>query len=359
MKLHNNQLKLIQHLCRYSLLSYEDCLALLDTAGTKYKVALSYAFRPLTKNGYVSKRADGSVSILKKGRSLFPEEAILVSAGGGMTERTRVMTVSRVAMWLEDIQVPSYGERHDELQSPYFIPSACWRKIAPGILSTTRFAGILMSGKERLAVYDIGDGKMEWQVRAEGSLFYVRYGSFETKATGMVLICNPDRRNAVAKNIIQQTMWNRRHLLTNSYAERNKPVSWSQSPIKLKANYEHVYLTTPATLEEDLQMIFQSESIVRWQQGEAGKTQSPAQGDYEVWPNRVFVNPATDLLKFVYFLSAQKSLQQLLASEDYEKTPLRHSFYCRKKDIPILKMFPAAMDAKGTKVYVYQHQQDA
>ena len=354
MKLHNNQLKLLRHLCRYSLLSYEDCLALLDTAGTKDKVALSYAFRPLTKNGYVSKRADGSVSILKKGRSLFPEEVPLVFGGGGMTERARLMTVSRVAMWLESIQIPSYGEQHDELQSPYFIPSACWRKIAPGILSTTRFAGMLISGKERLAVYDIGDGKMEWQIRAEGSLFYTRYGSFETKASGMMLICNSDKRNEVAQNIIQQTMWNRRHLLANSYAERNRSVSWSRSPIKLKANYEHVYLTTPSTLEEDLRMIFRSESMIRRQQGEAGKTQSPALGDYEVWPNRVFVNPATDLLKFVYFLSAQKALQQSLA-DPYEKSPLRHTLCCREKDIPILKMFPTAMDPEGTKLYVYQH----
>ena len=354
MKLHNNQLKLLRHLCRYSLLSYEDCLSLLDTAGTNDKVALSYAFRPLTKNGYVSKREDGSVAILKKGRSLFPEEVPLVSAGGGTTERVRVMTVSRVAMWLENIRRPSYGERHNELQSPYFIPSTCWRKIAPGILSTTRFAGMLMSGKERLAVYDIGDGKMEWQVRAEGSLFYVRYGSFQTKATGMVLICNSARCNEIAGNIIQQTMWNRRHLLANSYAERNRPVSWSRSPIKLKANYEHVYLTTPSTLEEDLRMVFRSENMVQRQQGEAGKTQSPAQGDYEVWPNRVFVNPATDLLKFVYFLTAQKSLQQSLADPN-EKTPLRHTLCCREKDIPILKMFPTAMDPEGTKLFVYQH----
>ena len=212
-----------------------------------------------------------------------------------------------------------------------------------------------MAGSERLAVYNIGDGRIEWQVRAEGSLFYVRYGSFETKATGMVLICNSDRRNEVARNIIQQTMWNRRHLLANSYAERNRPVSWSRSPIKLKANYEHVYLTTPSTLEEDLQMIFQSESIVRWQQGEAGKTQSPAQGDYEVWPNRIFVNPATDLLKFVYFFSAQKSLQQSLSADSHEKTPLRHTLYCRKKDIPILKMLPTVMEPEGTKIYGYQH----
>ena len=48
-----------------------------------------------------------------------------------------------------------------EWNVPYFIPSACWRKIAPGILSTTRFSGMLIAGKRRLAVYDIGDGAME------------------------------------------------------------------------------------------------------------------------------------------------------------------------------------------------------
>ena len=45
--------------------------------------------------------------------------------------------------------------------------------------------------KEKLAVYDIGDGSMEWQVRAEGSLFYTKYGSYETKATGMINV-RPD-----------------------------------------------------------------------------------------------------------------------------------------------------------------------
>ena len=31
MKLHENQLRLIWHLCRFSLLDYESCLYLLDT----------------------------------------------------------------------------------------------------------------------------------------------------------------------------------------------------------------------------------------------------------------------------------------------------------------------------------------
>ena len=87
MKLHDNQLQLLRHLARFSLMDYPDCLDLLDTAGTGDRVTLSYAFRPLTKNKYVSKRKDGCVSILVKGRALFPEMTPLISAGGGAAER--------------------------------------------------------------------------------------------------------------------------------------------------------------------------------------------------------------------------------------------------------------------------------
>lgn len=86
-KLHENQLYLLRHLARFQLLSYSDCLELLDTEGTKDLTALSYAFRPLTKNKYISKQRDGGVSILAKGRALFPETEPLISTGGGAVER--------------------------------------------------------------------------------------------------------------------------------------------------------------------------------------------------------------------------------------------------------------------------------
>ena len=82
MKLHDNQLHLIQHLARFNLLDYADCLKMLDVDGTGDRTALSYVFRPLTKNKYLSKRKDGSVSILSKGRALFPEVKPLIAAGG-------------------------------------------------------------------------------------------------------------------------------------------------------------------------------------------------------------------------------------------------------------------------------------
>ncbi len=49
MKLHEDQLELLRHLARFHLLSYPDCLELLDTERTGDRTALSYAFRPLTK----------------------------------------------------------------------------------------------------------------------------------------------------------------------------------------------------------------------------------------------------------------------------------------------------------------------
>ena len=142
-KLHINQINLLWHLALFNLLDYESCLELLKTEAKTDRTELSYAFRPLTKNGYVSKRKDGCVSILAKGRALFPELEPLISAGGGEAERKRVMAVSRMAMWMEKQGFPAMGELPDG-PGIFFIPSACWRKIAPGILSTTRFVGMLV-----------------------------------------------------------------------------------------------------------------------------------------------------------------------------------------------------------------------
>lgn len=357
MKLHDNQLKLLHHLARFNLLDYSGCLELLDVDGTGDRTALSYMFRPLTKNKYLSKRKDGSVSILAKGRALFPEVGPLISAGGGAGEIRRVVEVSRMAALMERNGIPCFGERLDR-DEPYFIPSACWRNIAPGILSTTRFTGMLMAGELRLAVYNIGDGHMEWQVRAEGSLFYTKYGSYETKATGMILVCRADKRNAIAKNIIRQTMWSRRQLLSDACVERNRPTRWSRSPIKLRAQYEHVYLTTPDSLREDLWFILTEKDQIRRQCKDGYKLSDPAQGDYEQWPYRFFANPGTDLLKFVYFFSAVKDLLKLLADELPAPPEVRYALCLRPQDKPILRMYPDILDLEGLKLYEYRPAKD-
>ena len=58
MKLHNNQLALIRHLIGLNIMAYADCLTFLDTENTGDMVSMSYAFRPLTKNGYLAKSKD-------------------------------------------------------------------------------------------------------------------------------------------------------------------------------------------------------------------------------------------------------------------------------------------------------------
>ena len=93
MKLHENQLNLIRHLIRFNLMTYEDCLEMLDTDGCKDQTALSYVFRPLTKNKYLSKSKKGVVSVLKKGRELFPGEVPLISTATGATAQQRVLQV--------------------------------------------------------------------------------------------------------------------------------------------------------------------------------------------------------------------------------------------------------------------------
>ena len=100
MKLHENQLNLILHLIRLNILSYEDCLKFLDTENTGDMIAMSYVFRPLTKNGYVAKSKDGIVTVLQKGRDLFPEEGPLISVASRGKSRLRVLHVSRVCMWM-------------------------------------------------------------------------------------------------------------------------------------------------------------------------------------------------------------------------------------------------------------------
>lgn len=330
----------------FNLLDYESCLEILKTEAKTDRTALSYAFRPLTKNGYISKRKDGSVSILAKGRELFPELEPLISVGGGEAERKRVMAVSRMAMWMDKQGFSPLGELPDG-PGIFFIPSACWRKMAPGILSTTRFVGMLVGCRQKLAVYDVDDGHMEWQVRAEGSLFYAKYGSYETRATGMLLVCREEKRDEVAQNIIRQTMWSRKQLLSAHCSERNRPVRWSRSPIKLKAQYEHVYLTTPNRIQEGVWSILREEGLIRRLSGDKGvRLGEQDAADIELWPRRLFVSPATDLLKYVRFFAAVKDGLNCEKRFEQYVGQIKYELYAPTRDEAIVHMYPDVNEAK-------------
>ena len=350
----DNQEKLIRHLIRFHILDYESCLQVLDIENTGDKVALSYVFRPLTKHKYIIKDKNGIVSILKKGKELFPNEAPLISIGGGTQSRNRILQVSKVAAMLEKVGVEITGERYD-MDEPQFIPSAHWREIAPGILSTTRFAGMLLAYGKKYAVYDIGDGTMEWQVRAESSLFYRKYGSYETSADGMILICNNGMREEVAKKIIRQTMWSRKTLLKERYAETNKPLQYSRSPIKLRTQYRRVYLTTPSRLSVSLQRIYEEDKTIASTFPDEEVCYDRKYGDIQIWPMWYYINPAYDLLKFVYFFSEVKSSLKTRDDDDLCYVPkIEFTIILHQEDQRILQMYPDVLQSERVKVLVYR-----
>ena len=349
----DNQEILIRHLIRFHILDYESCLQVLDTENTGDKVALSYVFRPLTKQKYIIKDKDGIVSILKKGKELFPNEEPLISIGGGTQSRNRILQVSKVAAMLEKVGVEITGERYD-MDEPQFIPSARWREIAPGILSTTRFAGMLLAYGNKYAVYDIGDGTMEWQVRAETSLFYRKYGSYETRADGMILICDDEKRDEIAENIIRQTMWSRKTLLKDKYAETNKPVRYSRSPIKLRTQYRHVYLTTHSRLSVSLQRIYDEEKTIAATIPDAEICYDRSCGDVQIWPMWYYINPAYDLLKFVYFFSEAKSHLQRKDDNSNLSPKIKFTIVLHQEDKRILKMYPDVLQPERVSLLVYQ-----
>lgn len=224
-------------------------------------------------------------------------------------------------------------------------------------MSTTRFAGMLILGREKYAVYDIGDGHVEWQVRAEGSLFYWHYGQMETRADGMIFLCKDECRTEVAQNIIRQTMWNRKQLLSDA-SETCKPVRWSRSPIKLRAQHDHVYLMTYGDFGQSLLYLWQDElGGYSWPEG-AQDLHNPAYGDYEIETDRryrCFCNPATDLLKYVYFFSAVKRLMHNI-EKGIPTSGLNYALRCRKRDFPILRMYPDVVTSERVKIYQYHNQ---
>lgn len=353
MSLQKNQLILIRHLIRYNILDYESCLELLDIENTVDKIAMSYMFRPLTKYNYISKNKNGYVTILKKGRALFPKEHRYITEGSSEQSKQRVLQVSRIAASMEKLGIPNSDKLLNNTDI-YFIPSACWRNIAPGILSTTRFVGMLLAKDKKYAVYDIGDGSLEWQVRAESSLFYTKYGDYETKADGMIMICDSGKRNMIAENIIRQTMWNRKSLLKEQYAERERPVRFSRSPIKLRTQYEHVYLIAKDKLKDGLKWIVNEDYIIANTIKNGQELKDPKLGDIEVWPLRYFINPAFDLLKLVYFFSVVKAQNELEKSWLPSSSNVKYVLIMQKEDLSILRMYPDVLNCDKVKIYAHK-----
>ena len=198
---------------------------------------------------------------------------------------------------------------------------------------------------------------MDWQLRAESSLFYHKYGSFETKADGIILVSADGRRNEIAKQIIRQTMWARKSLLKDRYAETDKPVRYSRSPIKLRAQYEHVYLTTPTLLKTSLERIYGEEYHIQHAVKNSYRSHDPSQGDVEVYPNRYYLNPAFDLLKLIHFFAAVKDDMKIV--DDPYVSFVNRILVVHREDLEVAGMYPDVKRWKEAQIRVYKSPQDA
>lgn len=68
------------------------------------------------------------------------------------------------------------------------------------------------------------------------------------------------------------------------------------------------------------------------------------------------MNIATDLLKYVYFFAAAKSL---IAFREEHAAELNYSIILPRRDFPILRMYPDVLNMEGLKIYEYRSDEDA
>lgn len=152
-------------------------------------------------------------------------------------------------------------------------------------------------------------------------------------------------------------MWARKNLLKDKYSETDKPVRYSRSPIKLRTQYERVYLTTPALLKTSLERIYGEEYHIQHAVKGGLRSRDPSQGDVEVYPNRYYLNPAFDLLKLVHFFAAVKG------DMEYENDPddpvIRRILVVHQEELEVAGMYPDVKAWKGARILAYRSPQDA
>jgi hypothetical protein len=261
-----------------------------------------YSLRPLVRYKYLSHHNE-IYRLLKKGFELTFHIQTLVTITGNASVIERGLRTSYVAALFAMAGINSFGFQ----QNNAFIPSNKWREIRSGIISTTRFNGMLCYKNMRLAVYYIGNGDFEWQAFAEGSLFFRKYGTYESRATGMLLICDGDYIG-IAEKILRYTISNRKALLKRTQLESNKKRAYSIGQIRLRPNYEKVYITDKNDLQKTLQMAENEENFVEYFANCLNGHKTIGEDyDIEVHPDRYFVNPQGDLLKFATFFNTVKS----------------------------------------------------
>ena len=148
---------------------------------------------------------------------------------------------------------------------------------------------------------DIGDGTTNWQTYAECSLHFRSYGTYETCATGVLMVCDDGLGVETGKQIIQRTMWNRKRFIKdeNNYDWENpKKRPMSKSPVKLHSGYQHVYLAERGEVMSVLKTAAAEQKIKEYYRKHLNLTENKDwRGRFlEDHPDRYYINLQNDLL---------------------------------------------------------------
>lgn len=307
--LNAGQINLLVHLKRFSVADQKTSLLALDTEKTQNKDNLLYSLRPLMKNGYISKRKDGLYGLLSPGKELTEHIHPILTIGGDAGGRHRAAEVSHMAALLNWHGIPTIPFIPPDGQNG-FIPSAIWRTLRSGLISTTRFLGVLFYNELRLAVYHIENGDYEWQLRAECSLHFWNYNTSETRLTGILLVCDDGCAVETGKQIIRHTLWERKVLLEESRSQRTDPVRYSMKPIRLRADYKHSYLAEESEVIEVLRLAKSDKTAFeRFKDMHSGSVAGKRECRFAFYPdssNHHYLSISHDLLFLAYFYDGVK-----------------------------------------------------
>jgi len=291
------QSKLLIHLKQYGVADRETCNLFVD----------DNALRPLLRYKYISYH-DWVYRLLKKGSEETVHIQPLVTVNGNTSVIERALKTSRLAALFVKMGIQSAGV----LRNNVFIPSPKWREIRKGVTSTAMFNGVLCRGDMRLVIYDIGAGDAPWQAFAETSLFYQKY-AYQTRATGMILVCDGDPIK-IAEQILRYTISNRKALMKRTKLESDKKWSYSTGPIRLRPNYEKVYITDKSGLAETLELAINAQKLTDYFNNYyvenfngVKNTYDRGEGDVEVGETRYFIDVHGDLLKFALLYNTVKN----------------------------------------------------
>lgn len=298
---------LLIHLGNYSLADKDTCLIFLQSENREKP---EYGLRTLKRWGYITQRKDGLYGITAKGLDYLGRDRCWLTCGGNKEARQRLAQTSRVATLLLQQNIQSIGQMPAKGENR-FIPSPAWRTIREGITSTARFNGMLFLESYRLVVYHVGDGNLNWQIFGERSLSFQNYGRYDNRATGMLLICDDGMGPEIAQDIIRETMYRRKRLLSNpggGYYETDKPQKYARSPIRLHDQYSRAFLTEEQDLGITLRAISIEEEIIEQHRLLLGGSVARSKDfwDIEAYPKRAVMNATNDLLKYLYFFAHLK-----------------------------------------------------